>query len=149
MDIKKLNSDSLNDFKSLLEIFNVVFENEGSIASDEQLSKLLLNPDFYVFVVMSNNKVVGGLTIYVLQSYYGTRPIAYIYDVGISPDYQGQGLGKALIAAVCSFCKQNDFEDAYVEAESDDMDAVNFYRKTNFSSEQKTIHFTYDLSDKH
>jgi aminoglycoside 3-N-acetyltransferase I len=149
MDIKKLNSDSLKDFKSLIEIFKVVFENDESIANDEQLSKLLLNPDFYVFVVMSNSKVVGGLTIYVLHRYYGTRPIAYIYDVGVSPDYQGQGLGKALIAAVCSFCKQNDFEDAYVEAESDDIDAVNFYRKTNFSSELKATHFTYNLSDKH
>lgn len=147
MEIKKLNSDCITDFKSLIEIFKEVFENDEPIANDEQLRKLLLNPDFYVFVVMSNSQVVGGLTIYVLHRYYGTRPIAYIYDVGVSPDYQGQGLGKALIAEVCNFCKQNDFEDAYVEAESDDIDAVCFYRKTKFSSELNAIHFTYDLSD--
>lgn len=146
MEIKKLNADSLADFKSLIEIFKDVFENEEPIANDEHLEKLLCNPDFFVFVVMSDIKVVGGLTIYVLHRYYGTKPIAYIYDVGISPDFQGQGLGKALIAEVCHFCKQNDFEDAYVEAESDDTDAVSFYRKTKFSSEMNAIHFTYDLS---
>lgn len=149
MEIKKLNSDSLANFKSLIEIFKNVFENDEPIANDEQLGKLLTNPDFFAFVVLLNNEVVGGLTIYVLHRYFGTKPIAYIYDVGISPEVQGQGLGKALIAAVCNFCKQNDFEDAYVEAESDDIDAVSFYRKTKFSSELKAIHFTYDLSDKH
>jgi aminoglycoside 3-N-acetyltransferase I len=146
MEIKKLNSGSLANFKSLIEIFKDVFENDEPIANDEQLGKLLSNPDFFVFVVMLNNVVVGGLTIYVLHRYYRTKPIAYIYDVGISPDFQGQGLGKALIAEVCNFCKQNDFEDAYVEAESDDIDAVSFYRKTKFSSEMNAIHFTYDLT---
>lgn len=147
MEIKKLNSGGLANFKSLIEIFKDVFENDEPIANDEQLGKLLSNPDFFVFVVLSDNKVVGGLTIYVLHRYYETKPVAYIYDVGISPDYQGQGLGKALIAEICNFCKQNDFEDAYVEAESDDIDAVEFYRKTKFSSEMNAIHFTYDLSD--
>ena len=147
MEIIKLKTDSLREFKSLIEIFNVVFENDEPIADDKQLVKLLSNPDFFVFVVKSNSKVVGGLTIYVLHRYYGTKPIAYIYDMGVSPDYQRQGLGKALVAEVCNFCKQNNFEDAYVEAESDDIDAVRFYRKTKFSSEMKAIHFIYNLSD--
>lgn len=146
MEIKKLNSGSLAEFKSLIEIFKEVFEHDEPVANDQQLEKLLSNPDFLVFVVLLNNQVVGGLTIYVLHRYYDTKPIAYIYDVGISSDFQGQGLGKALIAEVCNFCKQNDFEDAYVEAESDDIDAVSFYRKTKFSSEMNAIHFTYDLT---
>lgn len=146
MEIKKLNSGSLANFKSLIEMFKDVFENDEPVANDEQLGKLLTNPDFFVFVVLLNNEVVGGLTIYVLHRYFDTKPIAYIYDVGIRPDFQGQGLGKALIAEVCNFCKQNDFEDAYVEAESDDIDAVSFYRKTKFSSEMNAIHFTYDFT---
>jgi aminoglycoside 3-N-acetyltransferase I len=147
MEIKKLKSKSLSDFKALIEIFKKVFENNEPNANDEQLGKLLSNPNFFVFVVSINNIVVGGLTIYVLHKYYDTKPAAYIYDVGVSPDYQGQGLGKALIAEVCNFCKQNDFEDAYVEAESNDIDAVEFYRKTKFSTEMKAIHFTYKFSD--
>ena len=147
MEIKKLSEDDLLDFKVLIEIFKDVFENEEPIASDEQLKKLLSHPDFLVFVVIVNKKVMGGLTIYVLHSYYNKKPIAYIYDVVVSPNSQRQGLGKALIANVCDFCKQNDFEDAYVEAESDDIDAIRFYRKTNFISEVNAIHFTYSLTD--
>lgn len=147
LEIKKLHSDSLPEFKSLIEIFKEVFENKEPVANDKQLEKLLANPDFFVFVVLLNDEVVGGLTTYVLHRYFGTKPIAYIYDVGVSPNFQGQGLGKALIAELCSFCKQNGFEDAYVEAEQDDTDAVSFYRKTAYNSELSAIHFTYDLSE--
>jgi aminoglycoside 3-N-acetyltransferase I len=67
MEIKKLNSYSLANFKSLIEIFKNVFENDEPIANDEHLGKLLTNPDFFAFVVLLNNEVVGGLTIYVLH----------------------------------------------------------------------------------
>lgn len=146
-EIQKLNSSEVEDFRDLVKIFKVVFENEEEISEKKQLAKLLSNPDFMVFILKQNNKVVGGLTIYVLQKYYGTKPVAYIYDVGVSPDFQGKGLGKSLIAEICKYCKENGFEDAYVEAESDDVDAVNFYKKTKFSSEMNAIHFTYTFEN--
>ncbi len=147
MEIKKLDKNDMADFSNLIEIFKTVFESEEQIADTAHLGRLLSNPDFMVFVVKLNEKVVGGLTIYVLHRYFSVKPIAYIYDVGITPSYQGQGLGKALMAEVCRFLKQNDFEDAYVEAESDDIDAVNFYKKTKFSHQMNAIHFTYTFSN--
>lgn len=146
MEIKKLDSNETSDFRSLIKIFNEVFENPDEVPNDQHLSTLLSNRDFMAFVVTMNNTVVGGLTIYVLHRYYSTKPIAYIYDVGIARDFQGKGLGKALIREICHFCRTNGFEDAYVEAESDDIDAVNFYRKTKFSLEMNTIHFTYSFN---
>lgn len=147
MEIKKLDRNEILDFRALIEVFKDVFENDEPIPDDEYLSKTLSMPDFIAFVVKLNDKVVGGLTIYVLHGCYSIKPIAYIYDVGITPNVQGRGLGKALIAEVCIFCKQNGFEEAYVEAESDDIDAVNFYRRTKFSQETNTIHFTYHFTN--
>lgn len=149
MEIQKLSPNDVNYFKSLIEIFKRVFENDEAIANAEQLNKLLSTPDFLVFVVTLNNKVIGGLTIYVLHRYYHSKPVAYIYDVGIEPNFQGKGFGKALITEVCNFCKQNGFEDAYVEAESEDIDAVQFYRKTKFTTEMNAIHFTYSFAQSH
>lgn len=146
MQIKKLEKSEISDFKALIEIFKEVFENDEKILESEQLGDLLSKPDFMVFVVTLDGNVIGGLTIYVLHRYYASKPLAYIYDVGISPMYQGKGFGKALMAEVCLFCKQNNFEDAYVEAESDDIDAVNFYRRTNFTTEMNATHFTYSFS---
>lgn len=146
-EIQKLNRNEVEDFRDLVKIFKDVFENEEQISEKKQLAKVLSNPDFMVFVVKQNDKIVGGLTIYILQRYYGTKPVAYIYDVGVSPDFQGKGLGRSLIAEVCQYCKDNGFEDAYVEAESHDVDAVNFYKKTKFSSEINAIHFTYTFEN--
>lgn len=135
----------MSDFKDLIEVFKVVFGNEEATPESEYLATLLANPCFIVFVVKIKDKVVGGLTIYVLHRYYNTRPSAYIYDLGILPYYQRQGLGKALITEVCMFCAQNNFEEAYVEAESDDIDAVSFYRKTKSTSEINATHFNYSF----
>lgn len=147
MEIKKLDKSEVSDFRNLIEIFKDVFENNEQIPDNEHLGMLLSNPDFMVFVITINSKVVGGLTIYVLHRYFSVKPIAYIYDVGVTPNHQGQGLGKALMAEVCQYCKQNNFEDAYVEAETEDIDAVNFYRKTKFSNEMSATHFTYLLNN--
>jgi len=146
MEIKKLKHNEVSDFRSLVEIFKTVFENDLQIADNGQLGKLLANPDFLVFVIKTNNEVVGGVSIYILHQYYSIKPVAYIYDVGISPKFQRKGLGKLLIAEVCAFCKTNEFEEAYVEAETDDMDAVNFYKKTMFNKIILATHFTYSFN---
>ena len=149
MEVKKLKTNQVSEFKTLVEIFSIAFENDEQISDDGHLGKLLSNPNFMVFVVCNETKIVGGLSIYILDRYYQTKPLAYIYDVAIHPAYQGQGFGKALISEVCKYCEANGFEDAYVEAESDDDDAVNFYRKTQYSNELNATHFTYTFNKTH
>ncbi len=148
VSVAKLARGELSDFKRLIEIFAEVFEAEESISSDEQLSILLANPDFLVFVVKDGQRVLGGLTAYVLHGYFGTKPVAYIYDVGVSPEWQGQGMGKLLIAEIANYCKDSGFDGVYVEAENDDIDAVSFYRKTKYSSEMNVVQFTYSFGNK-
>jgi aminoglycoside 3-N-acetyltransferase I len=143
MEIKKLDIQEISEFQDLINIFKDVFDNDRPMPNSIYLRKLLLNNDFMAFVVKVENKVIGGLTIYVLHSYYAEKPIAYIYDVGITPSHQGQGLGELLISEVCRYCKANGFEDAYVEAEADDVKAISFYRKTKYSNEMNATHFTY------
>lgn len=145
MKINKLNPHEVSDFRSLVEIFKEVFEIGEPIADSGHLEKMLSNPGFLVFVVRHERRVIGGLTIYVLSRYFSSRPIAYIYDVAIATEFQGQGFGKLLMTEVGIYCRDHGFEEAYVEAESDDTDAVNFYRKTNCSSEMNAVHFTYSF----
>ena len=143
MEIRKLNQSEVSQFKSLIGIFKEVFENMDTMPSEEYLSKLLQNPNFFVLVAIVDSKIVGGLTVYILHSYYVEKPVAYIYDVGILPQYQRQGIGKSLMEFLIQFCRENGFREAYVEAETEDLDAVNFYRKTNFSHELQATHFKY------
>jgi aminoglycoside 3-N-acetyltransferase I len=144
--ISFLSSEASQDFAQLIKIFEVVFEMPlFELPSQAHLQQLLTKKDFWVLVAKHDDKVVGGLTVYVLHRYYSTKPIAYIYDVGVSEAYQRQGIGKKLIAYVNQYCKTNSFEEVYVEAETADSDAVQFYRATPVSHELQATHFTYQL----
>ena len=143
MEIGRLNQKEISAFRDLIVIFNSVFENEYKIPGDQHLGRLLNMPDFMVFVVRINGKVVGGLTVYILHSYYSEKPKAYVYDVATATEYQGNGFGSSLIAHVCAYLNQHGFEEAWVEAESEDIKAVEFYRKTAFTNEMSATHFTY------
>ncbi len=149
MEIRKVNAEETEDFIELLRIFRVVFEHDSELPGEAYLRKMLNQPEFIVFVVKQKEEVIGGLTIHVLQSYYIEKPVAYIYDVAIRPENQGKGVGKALIAEVCRYLKDLGFQEMYVEAEAEDIEALSFYRQTGCSAELNAIHFTYDLSDPH
>ncbi len=145
-EIKKLSTQDIVDFSELIRIFEVVFEMDNFKMPDEKhLQNLLSKPDFFTFVAKYDNKVLGGLTVYILNRYYSKKPIAYIYDIGVLANYQRKGIGKKLITYLINYCKENGFEEAYVEAETDDTQAVNFYRTTSFSNELQATHFTYSF----
>jgi aminoglycoside 3-N-acetyltransferase I len=148
IEIKLLTPQDSSDFADLIQIFALVFEQDDiAIPRKAYLTKLLDKPDFLVIVAKDEGKVIGGLTIHILHSYYAEKPVAYIYDVGVAPQYQRKGIGKMLISYLIDYCKQNNFEEAYVEAEYDDTHAINFYRQTPFSSELQAIHFTYSFDE--
>jgi aminoglycoside 3-N-acetyltransferase I len=143
MEIVKLEPHDVDYFEALIGIFRDVFEVSGPTPDPGYIKGLLNNPDFMVFVVKLGQRIVGGLTIYVLHHYYQTQPIAFIYDVGISPGFQGKGYGKALVAHVRKHCFEHGFAELFVEAEADDTDAIGFYRKTKSDSEMRVVQFSY------
>src|SRR5687767_10686087 len=124
----------------------MVFDMDAfRMPDDAYLQNLLRKPDFFVLVATFENSVIGGLTVYILHSYYSQKPTVYIYDVGILSEFQRKGIGKKLINYLTRYCKENGFEEAFVQAETDDLQAINFYRTTSFSKELQAIHFTYSI----
>lgn len=151
LELKILSSQDTDDFIKLIRIFGDVFEIENlKILDNNYLKSLLDKPDFLVLIGKYNNEVIGGLAVYILHRYYSTKPVAYIYDVGVMPNHQRKGVGKKLISYLTKYCEENGFEDAYVEAETEDLQAVNFYKTTKITSELQATHFTYSFDkEKH
>lgn len=146
--IKQLTVADTDRFRELLCIYETVFEwSDFSLPGNPYLEQLLSNPTFLGFVAIHDGKTVGGLTAHVLQRYDSEKPSAYIYDLGVSEELQRQGIGKKLIAAVSAYCKANGFSEMFVQAETDDEQAVNFYRKTPVTAELAAIHFTYSFDE--
>lgn len=148
IEISKINSTNIDDFIDLIKLFKDVFESDNStIPESKHLQKLLDDFDFIAFVAKANKKVVGGLTAYVLHRYDSEKPSAYIYDIAVTTHLQRKGIGKLLIVSLKDYCLKNGFVEMFVQAETDDHQAVNFYKTTPISSEMKATHFTYSFNN--
>ena len=150
MDIQifKLNAKDIEKFKQLILVFEEIFEMPNFLLPEEKyLIQLLMRDDFFVFVAVADNKVVGGLTAYTLQQYYSVSPLVFIYDIAIRTDAQRQGVGKRLISHLTNYCKDNNFEEMFVLADEADDHAIEFYRSTG-ATEGRVVNFSYVLNDK-
>ncbi len=148
IEIRKLNPTDIDDFSDLIKVFEEVFEWENFIfPKSNHLQRLLDNPNFLVFIGETDKKLVGGITVHVLDRYDTEKPSAYIYDLAVITDFQRKGIGKFIIATLNDYCKQNGFSEVFVQAETDDIRAVNFYKTTPISSELNATHFTYSFDN--
>ena len=146
--ISKLGKSDIDKFTGLIRLFEEVFEMKGLIMPDKKhLQKLLGDDNFIVFIAQSGGKVVGGLTAYVLQQYYSTSSLAYIYDLAVKTNFQRKGIGKMIIAATNDYCRKAGIEEIFVQADEIDTYALDFYRSTGGVAE-KVVHFTYPLNSK-
>lgn len=146
IEIVILKPKDINEFSDLIKIFEEVFEWDNfSLPSTTHLQRLISNNSFLVFVAKEGKKLVGGLTAHVLDRYDIEKPSAYIYDIAVSTEHQRKGTGKLLIASLNDYCKKNGFNEVFVQAETEDVQAINFYRTTPISNELKATHFTYSL----
>lgn len=148
IEIRKLNPTDIDNFTDLIKIFEDVFEWENfTIPKSKHLQRLLDDSNFLVLVGKVDKKIVGGLTAHVLHRYDTEKPSAYIYDIAVITKLQRKGIGKLLIATLNDYCIKNGFNEVFVQAETDDIQAVNFYKTTPISNELKATHFTYSFDN--
>jgi len=146
--VEKLNHNEIDKFTELIRVFEEVFEMKNFDIPDEiYLQQLLANDDFFVFVALLDNKVVGGLTSYIMQQYYSKSPLVYIFDLAVKTELQRQGIGRMLITINNSYCKTIGIETVMVQADEVDDYAIKFYKSTGAKA-QKVIHFDYELDSK-
>jgi ribosomal protein S18 acetylase RimI-like enzyme len=147
-EVKKLGKQDLVSFIALIRVFEDVFEMENFTLPDEKhLQQLLEKDSFFVFVALSGNEVVGGLTAYTLEQYYSLKPLVYLFDLAVKTQCQRQGIGRKLMAAINEYCKNTDVEEVFVQADEVDDYALEFYKATGGIAEQ-VVHFNYPLNPK-
>lgn len=146
--INILSREDLKELKKLLAVFGEVFEMRELIyPEDTYLRKLLEKDNFMAVTASIDDKVVGGLTVYVLDGYYNTRKTAYIHDLAVLGEYQRQGIGRQLINYTNKYCRALGFEESFVQAEIEDDYAIDFYRSTKPTLELPAMHFGYTLGN--
>lgn len=145
-DIKILTKNDLSELTALISVFEEVFEMENFVFPDKNhLLNLLQQGTFFAVTAKFEDKVVGGLTVYILDQYYSVKPLAYIYDLAVLTAFQRQGIGKQLIDFTNNCCREKGFVEVFVQADKSDNDAIDFYRSTKPTNEEQVVHFNYKL----
>ncbi len=144
-EIKHLTNKDLSIFTSLINMFNLVFEEENPTVGNEANSQRLLDDDrFIVLVALAENKVVGGLTAYELPMYYSDSSEIFLYDLAVKSEYQRMGIGKGLLQSLKEHCLKHGIKEFFVMAHEEDEHAIEFYRATGGKSE-KAVNFLYNI----
>ncbi len=145
--VEKLNSNDINKFIELINVFEDVFEmKDFQMPNKIYLQQLLKRDDFFAFVALLNNKVVGGLTSYIIQQYYSKSPLVYIFDLAVNTELQRQGIGKKLIERNNNYSKEIGAETVMVQADAIDDHAIKFYQNTGGKAEE-VFHFDYQIKN--
>lgn len=142
-EIKQLTKEDLPLFKSLIDLFNTVFEEEDpTVGNDAHLLKLLDGRSFVAITAVSENEVVGGLTAYELPLVYSDHSEIFLYDMAVQSEYQRMGIGKSLIQSLKEYCIKNGIKEFFVMAHEEDQHAIEFYHSTGGKSEN-IVNFIY------
>ncbi len=146
-EIRLVSPDALEELDELISVFEEVFEMEDFQRPDKAHLQSLVNGDsFFAVIVKAENRIIAGLTFYVLDQYYSKKPLAYIYDLAVLTRYQRKGVGKELIKFTNEYCRQKGFEEVFVQADKADDYAIDFYRSTKPTKEEQAVHFSYTLT---
>ena len=136
--------EDLSKFTSLINLFNMVFEEESKIGSEANSLRLLNSAGFIAIAAIAENEVVGGLTAYEFPIYYSDSSEIFLYDLAVKPEYQRLGVGRGLIQRLKEYCIENGIKDFFVMAHEEDEHAIEFYHATGGKAE-KVVNFVYEL----
>jgi aminoglycoside 3-N-acetyltransferase I len=146
IEIKKLGIDDVALFSQMVKSFEEIFEMKNfNLPPMLHLQNTLQKENFMAFVALFEQKIAGGMTVYILDQYYSEKRLAYIFDLAVLPKYQHKGIGTQMINFIKRYCKERDFEEIFVQADAIDEYALSFYRSTGISEEEDVRHFYYTL----
>ena len=117
---------------------------DAKIPGEKHLLKLLAKDSFHAYVVLYDEEVVGGLTAYELQMFTEENDEMFLYEIGINKQHRRQKLGKWLIEALKSTCREKGIDVIFVGTSSENVAAKRLYTSTG-GDEEVIPWFTYSL----
>ncbi len=132
----KIRKASLEDFDKIYPIY--MDKTVNPYMSFPKMSKEEFLPVFKNFVneLLLHEEDSNILALIALTRLpHRSSHVAYIHKLAINPDFQNKGLGGKLFAAVISEFKEKGVKRLELKVESDNHNAIKFYKKMGFQIE--------------
>lgn len=131
-DLKKGFFDTLS---SLSHVGNIADQNDRA---EKILSEIKSYPFYTIFVaVKEDNQLIGSITILIEQKFiHNGGKVGHIEDVVTRKEYEGMGIGKALVLKALDFAKENRCYKVILDCSKSN---VEFYKKIGFKEHEVSM----------
>lgn len=139
--------EDLEFMRQLLDVYAEAFYDHVSYQSkppgDSYLTSLLKKDSFITIVALSKDRVVGGLSAYVLEKFEQERSEVYIYDLAVLEKFRRQGIATELIIQLKLIVKSLGAWVIFVQADKVDEPAIKLYE--SLGTREEVLHFDIEV----
>ncbi|GGG94726.1 GNAT family N-acetyltransferase [Silvibacterium dinghuense] len=126
------------DIPAILELYTVSgIGDETNFTADEAIEHLALlrtYPYFRVFVALIDEAVAGTYELMIMDNMAKRgRKSAIVEDVAVHPDYQGKGIGRAMMRHALEQCRESSCYKLTLSSNLKRLDAHRFYDSLGFT----------------
>ena len=107
----------------------------------------LADPASYLLVAYIDHQPVGFVRAHALRQLDTPRPQMLLYEIGVAPAFQRQGVARGLVEALQALCRERDAEELFVITNETNEPAMELYRSTGGQREaEDDVVFVYPFN---
>ena len=132
MNKVKLRKLKAEDAKDIRRIYGAITQKTVERDFNRIVKEQAQARDKASFVAEVDGKLVGYMISYILSGGFGLKKSAWIAQLGVDPQYMGQGIGDRLAKEIFNFCKKKGIKDIYTSVRWDSTDLLSFFKTLGF-----------------
>ena len=132
MDKVKIRKLKAEDAKYIRGIYGAITQKSVGRDFNRIVKEQAQGKDKASFVAEVDGKLVGYMFSYILSGGFGLKKSAWIAQLGVDPQYMGQGIGDRLAKEIFKFCKKKGINDIYTSVRWDSTDLLSFFKTLGF-----------------
>ncbi len=137
LNFRKANQEDRLSYKKII---NDAFGDEVGL---DALDQGLKDPSISIYMLKKENKAVGSATIQIKED----LSLAYIYDIAILKEYNGQGLGSYLLKSCIMVLKDKNIKRASLLVTGENKRALDLYKKIGFKETDVDLIMTKKMNN--
>jgi ribosomal protein S18 acetylase RimI-like enzyme len=144
LKIIKCNEHYLDKLVTLFEEYRLFGGFEPSPkATKTFLKRLIVNKESVIFIAIDSttDNVMGFVNLYPSYSSLALQRLWILNDLGVSSDFRGKGVSKALILQVQQFAKETNAIRIELKTECTNTTALNLYKSMNFTIDKDNVYY--------
>lgn len=91
------------------------------------------------FLIKDESHICGYVLLIRFFSFEMGGYVLLLDELYISPEFQGKGIGKATMAFIKEYAKENDFKKIVLEVEPHNSNAIRLYEKEQFRKHKRDL----------